>query len=54
MSKTNRFKTNNDISYACKYHIIWCSQYRPPVLADAIEERLRDLFRQQTVSGRHR
>ena len=24
----NQYKSNNNIVYSCKYHIIWCPKYR--------------------------
>ena len=29
MSDKTEYKSNNNIVYACKYHIIWCPKYRP-------------------------
>ena len=32
MSLNIRYKSNRNIVYSCKYHIIWCSKYRRKVL----------------------
>lgn len=37
------YKTNNNIVYSCKYHIIWCPKYRRKVLVGAVETRLKEL-----------
>ncbi len=28
------YKSNNNIIYDCKYHIIWCPKYRKPTSED--------------------
>ncbi len=38
------YKTNNNITYSCKYHIIWCPKYRRKVLINDVEQRLRKLI----------
>ena len=41
-----RYKSNNNIVYSCKYHVVWCSKYRRKVLVDEVESRLKELIRQ--------
>jgi putative transposase len=36
-----RYKSNNNVVYSCKYHVIWCPKYRRRVLVGAIESRLK-------------
>ena len=38
------YKSNNNITYSCKYHVIWCPKYRRKVLAGAVENRLKQLI----------
>lgn len=38
------YKTNNNIVYSCKYHIVWCPKYRRKVLVGDIEARLKELI----------
>lgn len=38
------YKTNNNIIYSCKYHIVWCPKYRRKVLTGRIAIRLRILI----------
>ena len=38
-------KSNNHVVYSCKYHVVWCSKYRRPVLTGAVEKRLKNLVR---------
>jgi putative transposase len=47
MSKREQLKSNNNVVYSCKYHVIWCPKYRRPVLVGAIEKKLKELIRQQ-------
>jgi len=37
------YKTNNNICYSCKYHVVWCPKYRKKVLIGAVEERLKEI-----------
>jgi len=47
MRVKERLKSNNNVVYSCKYHVIWCPKYRRPVLVDAVEKRLKELIHQQ-------
>lgn len=40
------YKSNNNIVYSCKYHVVWCPKYRRKVLVGDIETRLRELITQ--------
>lgn len=40
------YKSNNNIVYNCKYHIVWCPKYRRKVLVGNIETRLKELLKQ--------
>lgn len=40
------YKTNNNVVYSCKYHVVWCPKYRRKVLVDEVAERLKVLIRQ--------
>jgi putative transposase len=44
-----KLKSNNNVVYSCKYHIIWCHKYRRPILIDAVEKRLKELIYQQAT-----
>lgn len=41
------YKSNNNVVYSCKYHVVWCPKYRRKVLVGAIAERLRELIKQR-------
>jgi putative transposase len=38
------FKTNNNIVYSCKYHVVWCPKYRRKILTGNIEKRLKEIM----------
>jgi putative transposase len=40
------YKTNNNVCYSCKYHVIWCPKYRRKVLIGDIEKRLKELIQE--------
>lgn len=45
--RTNvRYKSNRNIVYSCKYHVVWCPKYRRPVLVDGVDERLKEIIHQ--------
>jgi len=34
------YKSNNNVVYSSKYHVVWCPKYRRKVLEGAIAKRL--------------
>lgn len=40
------YKTNNNVCYSCKYHVVWCPKYRRNVIVDAVDFRLKEIIRQ--------
>jgi len=37
------YKSNNNVVYSCKYHVVWCSKYRRKVLVDGVDARLKEI-----------
>lgn len=37
------YKSNNNVVYSCKYHVVWCPKYRRKVLVGDVEARLKEL-----------
>ncbi len=37
------YQTTPSATYACEYHIIWCTKYRRSVLSSEIQERFKEL-----------
>ena len=40
------YKSNNNVVYSCKYHVVWCPKYRRKVLVDSVETRLKELIQE--------
>lgn len=40
----SKFKSNNNIVYSCKYHVIWCPKYRRKVLIHNVDVRLKEII----------
>ncbi len=38
------YKSNNNVVYSCKYHVVWCPKYRRKILVNQIEERLKEIL----------
>jgi len=38
------YKTNRNVVYSCKYHVVWCPKYRRSVLINGVDARLRELI----------
>ena len=46
MCMIKKYKSNNNVVYSCKYHVVWCPKYRRKVLVDKIEQRLIELLKE--------
>ncbi len=49
MNKKTEYKSNNNIVYDCKYHVVWCPKYRRKVLTGKIEDRLKHLIKERII-----
>jgi len=38
------YKSNLNIVFSCKYHVIWCPKYRRKVLENGIDVRLKEII----------
>lgn len=38
------YKSNNNVVYSCKYHVVWCPKYRRPVLVNGVDRRLKRII----------
>ena len=43
-SYTIQYKSNNNVVYSCKYHVIWCPKYRRKVLVNGVDIRLKEII----------
>lgn len=39
-------RTNNNITYQCAYHVVWCPKYRRSVLHRPVGDRLKQIIRE--------
>ncbi len=44
-----KIKTNKNIVYSCKFHVIWCPKYRRKVLVSDVEKRLKEIILSQSI-----
>ena len=42
-----KVKSNRNIVYCCKYHVVWCPKYRRKVLVAEVERRLKQIIIEQ-------
>jgi putative transposase len=40
------YKSNHNIYYSCKYHVVWCPKYRRKVLEEKVAKRLEQIIRE--------
>lgn len=38
-----KYKSNNNVCYSCKYHVVFCPKYRRKVLTDGVDERFKEV-----------
>ena len=38
------YKSNNNVVYSYKYHVVWCPKYRRKVLVDGVDARLKEFI----------
>ncbi|MRR34883.1 IS200/IS605 family transposase [bacterium] len=41
-----KYKSNNNVVYSCKYHVVWTPKYRRDVLVDGADARLKEIIQQ--------
>jgi putative transposase len=41
---SNKYKSNKNIIYSCKYHVVWCPKYRRKVLIQGVDVRLKEIL----------
>ncbi len=46
------YKSNNNVVYSCKYHVVFCPKYRRKVLVDGVDERLKVIAKEVADSCR--
>jgi putative transposase len=38
------YKSNRNIVYSCKFHVVWTPKFRRPVLVNGVDERLKAIL----------
>lgn len=46
------YKSNKNVVYSCKYHVVWCPKYRRKVLVNGVDERLKELIEEVCCENR--
>ena len=41
-----KYKSNKNVVYACKYHVVWTPKYRRQVLVRGVDMRLKKILRE--------
>lgn len=41
-----KYKSNRNVFYSCKYHVVWCPKYRRQVLVEPIASQLQEIIHQ--------
>lgn len=39
-----KYKSNKNVVYSCKYHVVWCTKYRRIVLEKGADQRLKGVL----------
>jgi putative transposase len=40
----SKYKSNRNVVYSCKYHVVWCPKYRRSVLNDFVQKELKSII----------
>lgn len=43
---TITYQVKDRVTHFCQYHVVWCPQYRRPILIDGVETRLAEIIQQ--------
>lgn len=38
------YKSNRNVVYSCKYHVVWTPKFRRPVLVEGVDVRLKEIL----------
>jgi REP-associated tyrosine transposase len=44
MNTKRAYKSNRNVYYSCKYHVVWCPKYRRKVLIEEMAARLKQII----------
>ena len=43
------FKSNRNVVYSCKYHVVWCPKYGRRVLVKGVDTRLKEIITETSL-----
>jgi putative transposase len=43
----SEYRSNHNVTYTCRYHVVFCPKYRRKVLTPPIDERLKTILMEQ-------
>lgn len=46
LMRAKAYKSNRNVYYSCKYHVVFCPKYRRKVLIEGIAERLTNIIQE--------
>ena len=46
------YRSNHNVVYSCKYHVVWCPKYRRKVLVNGVDVRLKELIAEICAENR--
>ena len=46
------YRSNRNVVYSCKYHVVWCPKYRRPVLVNGVDTRLKTIIAEVVAETR--
>jgi putative transposase len=46
------YKSNRNVVYSCKYHVVWTPKFRRPVLVDGVDERIKAILAEVVAETR--
>lgn len=46
VSGVDETRSNNNVTYRCAYHVVWCPKYRREVIAGDVDLRLKQIIRE--------
>jgi putative transposase len=47
-----QYKSNRNVVYSCKYHVVWCPKHRRAVLVNGVDTRLKEIIQQVCTDSR--
>lgn len=46
MGIADEVRSNNNVTYRCTFHVVWCPKYRRRVIVGEVDKRLKEIIRE--------